>query len=92
MSCFDHGSNREALFPHFVDTALHQSPFRCRALLRCSERFLIDKQHLLQEDTGGPQDAFHLRFLGMYQAARGIPMINLTDVQTVLVRTFLFLP
>src|SRR5215467_978091 len=23
MSCFDHGSNREALLPHFVDTALY---------------------------------------------------------------------
>src|SRR5262249_54813584 len=23
MSCFDHGSNREALLPHFMDPALH---------------------------------------------------------------------
>src|SRR5262249_44955680 len=84
MSRFDHGSNREGLLPHFVDTALHGFAFRWRPLLRCSQRLLIDQKHLLQEDTGGPQDAFHLRFLGMYQAPHGIPMTNLTDVQPIL--------
>lgn len=84
----DHRSDCEALFPHFLGTALHALSARL-ASRHFFEELSVGIVHLFQQHGCRPQDPFQLRFLTGQKTPRRIAASDLTHIAAMAARSLL---
>jgi hypothetical protein len=55
---------------------------------RFAEQIFVGVQRLLEQEGGGPQAPFQLRFFGVEETAERITVVNLTTIEKVTVLAF----